>query len=66
MKQETTFYSDVQIAEIVGRAAQSLRNDRHQGKGLPYYRIGRSVRYKLSEVLSYMEQRRVDPEESRR
>lgn len=60
--EQDKFISDVQLSKFIGKAAQSLRNDRQQGKGPPYYKIGRSVRYKFSEVLSYLESRRVDPE----
>ena len=51
-----------QVSEIIGRAEQTLRNDRGKGRGLPYCKVGRSVRYKLQDVVDYMENRRVVPE----
>ena len=53
-------YINEQLVEkITGRACQTLRNDRHRGRGIPYVKIGRSVRYKLSDVVEYMESRKI-------
>lgn len=46
------------VEAITGRAVGSLRNDRSAGVGIPFFRIGRSCRYRLSDVLQYVEQRR--------
>lgn len=35
------------VSKITGRAIQTLRNDRFHRRGIPYYKIGRSVRYRL-------------------
>ena len=51
-----------EVAELIARAEQSLANDRCARRGLPYVKIGRSVRYKLADVLSYAAARRIDPE----
>ena len=51
-----------EVSELIARAEQSLANDRCARRGLPYVKIGRSVRYKLTDVLSYAEARRIDPE----
>jgi hypothetical protein len=59
------YVSEKVVAEITGRAVQSLRNDRHLGRGLPYYRCGRrSIRYRLEEVLEYMEAGRIETQDS--
>jgi hypothetical protein len=49
------------VAEITGIAVSTLRNDRHLRKRFPYYKIGRSIRYRLDEVLARMEQNRIEP-----
>ncbi len=55
------YLNERQVSKIVGRAIQTLRNDRHRGQGIPYVKMGqRSVRYKLSDVLVFMESRRVE------
>ena len=48
-------------AQIMGLAEQTLRNWRHLGMGPPYYKLGRAVRYRLKDILSFMEARRVNP-----
>jgi excisionase family DNA binding protein len=61
MEKERYLSSD-EVFEITGVKKQTLANSRHRGVGIPYYKVGRSVRYKLSDVLNFMEQHRVDPE----
>ena len=54
--------SETQAAQILGRAVQTLRNDRHLKKGPPYIKLGRSVRYLISDLHHYIEKNRIDPE----
>jgi len=63
--EETTFrwIDEKRVHEITGIALQTLRNHRFKGTLFPYYRIGRSIKYKLGDILSYMELRRVEPRE---
>ena len=51
-----------EVSGLMGRAEQSLANDRCSRRGLPYVKIGRSIRYMLSDVLSFAAARRIDPE----
>lgn len=51
-----------QAAAIMRRSIQTLRNDRHLRRGCPYLKIGRSVRYLLSDIHNYLAERRIDPE----
>jgi predicted DNA-binding transcriptional regulator AlpA len=44
-----------EVSLITGRALSTLRNERSQGRGLRYAKIGRSVRYRLSDVMAFME-----------
>jgi hypothetical protein len=60
MEQER-YLSPAEVETITGRKVQTWANERHEGRGLPYYKVGRSIRYKLSEVLEFMERHRVDP-----
>ena len=63
MKVQTPqWLTESQVSQIIGRAEQTLRNDRGKGRGLPYCKVGRSVRYKLEDVVEYMESRRVVPD----
>lgn len=53
--------TEKEVAEITGFAVQTLRNDRHRCKGMPYSKKGRSVRYKASDVQEFMERHKVIP-----
>ncbi len=52
-----------EVAVLIGFAVQSLRNWRFLGRGPSYVKRGRSVRYRLKDVLEWMETNRVDPRE---
>ncbi len=43
------------VSEITNKSLSALRNERSQGRGIPYLKVGRSVRYDLDDVISYME-----------
>lgn len=49
-------------AKILDKGVQSLRNDRHLCKGIPYIKIGRSVRYSLEDINRYIDDNRITPE----
>jgi hypothetical protein len=54
------FVDDKEVAKITGRAVQTLRNDRFRGQGIPYSKIGRLCRYKISDVLEFCESKRIE------
>jgi hypothetical protein len=54
------FVSDKEVAKITGRAVQTLRNDRFRKQGIPYSKIGRLCRYRLSDVLAFCESKRIE------
>ncbi len=56
------YIDETEVSRITGRALPTLRNDRHHRRGLPYCKIGRSVRYALSDVIDFMENRKIIPE----
>ena len=56
------YLTEKQVREITGRALSTLRNERAQGVGIPYLKIGRSVRYNLDDVVAFMESRRIQTE----
>ena len=60
MAKENRYVDENKVSKITGRAVQTLRNDRFLRKGIPYFKVGRSVRYDLQEVIDYMESRRID------
>jgi hypothetical protein len=53
------YIDEQEVAKITGRALSTLRNERFNRCGIPYYKIGRSVRYSLQDVIDFMEAHRV-------
>ena len=54
---------EVEAARMMGRAVQTMRNDRFMGRGCPYIRVGqRSIRYMVSDIEAYLLKNRIDPE----
>jgi hypothetical protein len=51
-----------EVARMTSRALATLRNDRHLGRGIPYSKVGRSVRYKLEDIITFMEESRINTE----
>lgn len=54
--------TDVEVAKIKNCSVQTLRNDRHLRRGLPYIKSGRSIRYAPADVAAYILAGRIDPE----
>ena len=61
--EEKRFINENDVSSITGMSVQTLRNWRFQGKGIPYVKAGRSVRYQYQDVIAYMEDRRILPRE---
>lgn len=60
MEQEKAVYvSDREVSRLLGIARQTLCNYRCQQKGPRYVKSGRLVRYAISDVLAYMEARKI-------
>lgn len=55
------YITPLEAEQITGRKMQTWANERHLRRGVPYYKVGRSVRYKLSDILEFMERNRIDP-----
>jgi hypothetical protein len=62
MEQQDRFLNDVEAAKILSMSPQSLRNYRHLGKGPAYSKKGRMVRYRVQDLLDFMNSGRIDPE----
>ena len=53
------YLREQETSKISRKAVQTLRNDRHHGKGIPYIKNGRSVLYRLDDILNYLNTRRI-------
>ncbi len=62
MKEIVQYLNEKQVSEMTGRALSTLRNERFIGKGMPYIKIGKSVRYKLTDIIEFMDSRKVETE----
>ena len=51
------YLTEVEVSQMTRMAVQTLRNDRFNGRWIPYSKIGRSVRYSHHDVVVYMESR---------
>jgi len=43
-----------QTAEVVGKSVIALKTDRINGTGIPYSKMGRLIRYTLTDVAQYI------------
>jgi hypothetical protein len=59
MKTEQILVNEHVAAKRTDQAVQTLRNDRHNRRGLPYVKLGRSVRYSLADIDSYIRAHRI-------
>lgn len=56
------YLSEREVSKLTGRALSTLRNDRQKGKGFPFVRWGRFIRYPRKDVIQFMEARKVIPQ----
>jgi len=55
------YLNEKAVADLTGISTGTLRRDRFMGQGIPYCKLGRSVRYNMADVLTYMESHKVNP-----
>jgi len=56
------YLNEKEVSTITGRALSTLRNERFNRKGIPYVKIGRSVRYNYQDIITFMEKRKINTE----
>ena len=54
------YLSEVEVSERTGWALPTLRNYRHQRKGIPYIKLGRRVMYDINDVDTYMQKHKIN------
>ncbi|MFZ0944144.1 MAG: hypothetical protein WB930_06020 [Syntrophobacteraceae bacterium] len=57
------YLNEHEVATLTGRGLQTLRNDRSERRGIPYLKVRKSVLYRLSDVLEFMDKHRIQTEE---
>lgn len=53
------YITEKELSSLTGRALQTLRNDRFKGRGFPYIKLGRSVRYDEEIAIAIMEKSQI-------
>ena len=61
MEGRERYLTEKETAQLTGIALSTLRNHRHLGRGFPYSKLGRSVRYSFTDIVSYFERHKVNP-----
>ena len=65
MEKLPQFLSEIEVAKILSISRATLQQNRWLNRGLPFFKVGRSVRYSGDDLQAYIEENRVDPEEGR-
>lgn len=60
-KDPDTFLTETQLSEILGRSISALQKDRCYKRGVPFYKMGGMVRYRVGDLLEYIDQHRIVP-----
>lgn len=50
-----------EVAEWLGLTEAALAQDRHRGEGLPFVRFGTRIRYRLDDLLAYVNENTTVP-----
>jgi len=53
-----TFIDECQVADMLCQSVRTIQKWRVTGNGPDFYKLGRSVRYRLSDVLAWADARR--------
>ena len=60
---KTNYLNERQVAKMLNCGLSTLRNRRFLGKGPPYIKFGRCVRYSESDLYDYMEMHKIKTRE---
>ena len=55
LEERTTTTDTGGAAELIGVTAETLRNWRYRGDGPVFLKVGRRVRYRLSDIADYLD-----------
>ncbi len=59
MKDKIKYLTEKEAAQLTGMALSTLRNHRSKRRGLPYIKMGKSVRYSFQDIIEYFEGHKV-------
>ncbi len=58
---DKVLFSEKEISAKFGISLGKLRNDRQNRQGMPYLKMGKTVRYDPADCAAYLKACRVDP-----
>jgi len=53
-------YTTKETSELTGIAVSTLEHNRFNRVGIPYIKIGKSIRYKHDDIVKYIEEHRIN------
>ncbi|KTD54267.1 hypothetical protein Lsai_3089 [Legionella sainthelensi] len=53
---DSTLFNQNTLAAVLDCSVQLLERNRWAGQGVPYIKIGRTVRYRKSDIIGYLQQ----------
>lgn len=56
----TQWLDEKEVAKITSLSISTLQKQRFHRRGIPYFKIGRAVRYLEGDVIAFMQERRID------
>jgi len=59
---EQKYLNEKETSRLTGIALSTLRNQRFLRRGLPYIKVGKSVKYDFTDIVSFMDSRKIQPE----
>ena len=60
IKPKDRFLTTEETAEVLGLRAGTLENMRRESKSIPYYKFGKHIKYKRSDVIEYIQGQKVE------
>ena len=66
MEKLPQFLSEIEVAKILSISRATLQQNRWLGRGIPFLKVGRSVRYAVTDLQAFIEANRVATEEGGR
>jgi hypothetical protein len=61
MEKGKVFFTEQELQKLGFASAARLRNDRSLGRGLPYVKIGKSVRYRRDHIIKHLKANTIIP-----
>lgn len=56
---ESTLFDQKTLAAVLDCSTQLLERNRWAGLGVPYIKIGRTVRYRKQDILNFLQQQKI-------